>query len=252
MTRTHWLASMTFAAAIAAVGAMPAQAQSSAAYADQWTAVDGELEVNLPNATIHVVGTPGDSVHVQIRAATNVLGPLPILQRTPTRIRLTAPGNAVALEVDIRVPERFSAVIRGSNGGAITVQRVHGALSVQNSNAGIRIEGAHSPVLASASNGTIEVGLDSLAPDGPYSFITSNAAVTVTLPGSEPNADLYLETDNGRILTDFELRPWPKVQPIPNATDAASTLRAVLGNGGPLIRIRTDNGNIHLRSRPMP
>lgn len=247
MTRAHWLASATFAAAIAAVAAMPARAQSLATYADRWTAAHGELEVNLPNTTISVAGTHGDSVHVQIRATTNVLTPLPILQRTPTGIRLSAPDNAVALEVDIRVPERFNAVIRGSNGGPITVRRVHGALSVENSNAGVRIQGARSPVVAATSNGTIEVGLDRLAPDGPYSFITSNAAVTLTLPGSDPNANLYLETDNGRILTDFGLRPWPEVQQIPNAADTGPTVRAVLGEGGPLIRIRTDNGDIHLR-----
>lgn len=248
MTRTNWRVSAVFAVTMTAVAAMPARPQSSAAYADQWTAAHGELEVDLPNSTISVSGTAGDSVRVEIRAASSALTPLPILERTPTGIRLFAPDNAATLEVDIRIPQRFSAVIRGSNGGPIVVRQVHGALSVENSNAAVRIEGARGPLLASTSNGAIEVALQRLDPEGPYSFITSNAPVTVTLLRPDPDADLLLETDNGTILTDFELRPWPGVQRIPEVAGTGPTVRAVLGRGGPLIRIRTDNADIQLRS----
>lgn len=256
----HRLRTITRAALVALVGlaasatgpaATPALAQAVATYADRWDADLGVLQVDLPNASISVRGTPGDSVVVEIRTAADVVAPLPLLERTARGVRLVAPDNAVTLDVEIRVPERFDAIIFGSNGGAITVRRLHGSLTVANSNAAIEITGARGPVLASTSNGPITAEIARLDSRGPYSFITSNAPISVALPPGS-GADVYLETDNGSISSDVELNPAPGAQAIP-AAGSGPTLRAVAGVGGPLIRIRTDNGDIHLgeaASRP--
>lgn len=222
-------------------------AQSTARYAAPWNGVEGRLVLEIPNATIRVQGTPGDSVHVLIRSVRDETVTLPTPRQLDGEVRLISPRNTATLEVVVRVPSRFEASIRGSNGGPVTVDGVHGALTVENSNAPVVITGARNAILASTSNASISAHLDALAPGAPLSFLTSNDSISVTLPGARVDADVFLETDNGMVQSDYPIAPDTAVRAIPTFGADRSRLRGRIGAGGPLIRIRTDNGNILIR-----
>lgn len=247
-----WLIASVPVALMIGPASAPATAQSVATHADAWTETEGRLVIDLPNATVQVRGGAHDSVHFEIRAPSGAPDvPLPVPRRVGTEIRLVAPGNTTRLTVIIRVPHEFEATIRGSNGGPMEVEGLHGALTIENSNAGIHISGARNALLASTSNGPITARFEALPADAPVSFITSNDSVSVTLPGGS-GAALHLETDNGRITSEFDLELLPGPRPIPTGAPRGPSLRAEIGGGGSLIRIRTDNGDIHVRRAAGP
>jgi hypothetical protein len=202
--------------------------------------------VDIPYATLDVAGWDADSVRVAIRNASGRIVPLPSPRVVGSEVRIVAPGNQALLEVEIRIPHRFDAVLRSSNGSPIRVREVHGAVTAENSNAGIYLSGLRGPVMAATSNGPLTASFGELPGRGPLSFITSNDSVSVSFPGL-PGLDLFLQTDNGSIVSDFLLGPSSGSGDARESAGAGSVLRARVGAGGPLLRIRTDNGDVALR-----
>jgi len=79
-----------------------------------------------------------------------------------------------------------------------------------------------------------------LSATAPLSFLTSNDSVRVELPdGSE--FDVNLETDNATVRSAFAIDPVGGAAAVPRHP---RVLRGQVGKGGPLVRVRTDNGDI--------
>jgi DUF4097 and DUF4098 domain-containing protein YvlB len=75
--------------------------------------------------------------------------------------------------------------------------------------------------------------------DGDHTeFSTVNGTVTVSLPASV-NADVEMHTVNGHLSSDFPLTVEGSFSP--------RRLHAMLGKGGPTLRLSTVNGSIRLR-----
>lgn len=165
-------------------------------------------------------------------------------------VQLFPEANNQLLELVIKVPVETSLTLHGSNGGAITVYGVRGEIEIENSNAGIELVDVAGTVVASTSNGPITANLSQVDPGRPLSFITSNAPIDVTLP-DDIAANVYIETDNGHIYTDFEIerrdRPEGRVK-----SRRRPQFRSIYGEihgGGPEFRLRTDNSDVYLRRR---
>lgn len=226
----------------------PLNAQS-ADWAASWTERLGTLVVDVPSAAILVIGRPTDSVRVSIRVPEGDAGTLlPTPSVRGTSLRLVAPGNQTSVEITVHVPHRFDAELRGSNGGVIEVRDVWGSIVTENSNAGVRLSGLRGPVMAATSNASIIASFDRLPQRGPLSFVTSNDGIEVSLP-ADARLDVLLETDNGRVESDFALAATPGARPIPRRLETPTRASARIGGGGERLRARTDNGNIVLRRR---
>jgi len=245
-------------AALLLTFAVPAEAASDP---QAWALPDGThtLVVDMPYATITVVGMPRADLEVRAARDTVLGGPGPRPGAPPRvtaggpppvvvvedRVEILAPGNTTPTLLWIRVPQRFSVQVRGSNGGAVTVQGVRGSIEIENSNAGVNLEDVAGTAVVSTSNGSVTATFTEVAEDGPLSFVTSNGAIDVTLPGGI-DARVILETDNGDFFSDFEIRPAATGEP---RAVRGRRLEGVIGRGGPVYRFLTSNSDIYLRRR---
>lgn len=203
--------------------------------------------VDVPNARITVDGWPGDSARVELTPAGPRTRPLPVISLANGRLVVADRGNQESLEVIVRVPSDVDLRVHGSNGGPVTITGVHGALEIENSNAGIFIEGSRGGVAASTSNGPIVAVVEGVPPLAPMSFLTSNNFVRIVLP-ADSDLNVYLETDNAAVRSEFDVRTEDtRGAPAPGH---ARVLRGRLGQGGAVLRVRTDNGDIVLERGP--
>ena len=162
-------------------------------------------------------------------------------------VRIEDRKNTRFLHLRIEVPREIRIVAWGSNAGAITIRNVSGLIEVENSNAGVVLDGVSGSAIVSTSNASIVGSFHSVNPEYPMSFVTSNAVIDLTFPESFAGT-VQMETDSGQYFSDFKI-----VQTRVVAADQAppgrrSFVGTIGGGGGPLIRIQTDNNVIHLRS----
>ncbi|HXG34510.1 MAG TPA: DUF4097 family beta strand repeat-containing protein [Bryobacteraceae bacterium] len=128
--------------------------------------------------------------------------------------------------------------VRTSN-GSIRGTALRGILDVATSNGTIRasiqqLQG-RDPLRAVSSNGSIELELPEVS-TGVHVY-TSNGAITLRLPASI-SAEVRATTSNSTITTEFDLRvrgPMSKTR-----------LEGTIGNGGPVLDLKTSNGAIRL------
>lgn len=235
------------AAVVLSLHALPLAAQEAQTWASAWGRADGRLVVDLPYGELNIVGHDVDSVRISLRSLREGPHSLPSPTLADGVVRLQAPRNQLPLELTIHLPRRFDLDLRSANGSEIHVDGVHGAVAVENSNAGVFLSGLRGPVLAATSNGPIQASFGRLPDEGPLSFITSNNSITITVPRAS-EMDLFLETDNGRIESDFEVLPITEVREIPQAGTPNLRGRSRVGAGGVLVRARTENGVIAIRA----
>jgi hypothetical protein len=69
-------------------------------------------------------------------------------------------------------------------------------------------------------------------------FHTGSGSVHLTLPANY-NGELDASTGNGSIRSDFELKIKGQLSP--------RRIRATIGNGGPMLRLSTGNGEFEIR-----
>jgi len=124
----------------------------------------------------------------------------------------------------------------GTSGGSIRVGEARGPLHVETSGGNIRIQQALASVEASTSGGSIQAGLT--APlGGDCRLSTSGGDVKLTLPQGI-NAELDARTSGGSVSSELPVTVQGEVK--------HSALQVRLGDGGPLIRLRTSGGSIHV------
>lgn len=204
--------------------------------------------VDLPYATISVEGWAGDSVRVALTPEAARRRELPPVSLAEGRLVVADPGNQELLDVIVRVPRDADVSVRGSNAGDVTISDMHGNLEIENSNGGILISGSRGGVVAATSNGPIVAEVERMPEYAPLSFLTSNDSVRIVLP-ADADAELYLETDNAVVRTDFDVVSGRPAQ-APPAPGHPRTVRGRLGEGGAVLRVRTDNGDIVVRRGP--
>lgn len=108
------------------------------------------------------------------------------------------------------------SVMVGQNEPLTVVVRRQSSLEVATSNGPIRVSGVTGALHLTTSNGQIEVALP---------------------PGT--NAKISAHTSNGHIRSDI---------PVNATVSGDNALEGTIGNGGPLIELRTSNANIYIRT----
>ncbi|MDH4063978.1 MAG: DUF4097 domain-containing protein [Acidobacteriota bacterium] len=126
--------------------------------------------------------------------------------------------------------------------GAIRMEKATGRLQLETDDGSITIQGMPTVLRARTSDGAIRVRLDSdTAMADTWDLNTRDGSITLTLP-SVFNAEIDAETGDGSVRSSH-----PDLQVGDTGGErrrAPRELRARMGQGGPVLKIRTGDGSI--------
>jgi hypothetical protein len=169
-------------------------------------------------------------------------------------------GVMVAVHYEIECPKAVDLKLHSSNGkigvegieGTIEAKTCNGKVILQDVSGGVQARTANGKIKASivamkdtidlaTSNGSIVAGIGSGI--APVKAKTSNGSINVTLP-PEFAGQVEARTVNGRVKSELAAT---KVQ------RAKNRLTAQIGEAAePLVKLRTTNGSVHLKTRQIP
>ncbi len=167
------------------------------------------------------------------------------------------PSNVnVSVQFDITAPADLIARLTAVN-GSVEVTGMEKEVSVQTTNGAIEVSGACGPITLATVNGAVSADLTELLGEGGFSAVnggvnvtvrssdmpltaaTVNGGVMVSLPG-EFDGSLDAQTANGRASSDFSVTS--------TETQANNRITGSIGTGGgPVITLRSTNGDVSLR-----
>lgn len=154
-------------------------------------------------------------------------------------------------DITLSVPRHASLELKSMAGGLIEVENVDGTIEVENLNGAIKLNDVAGSVVANSMNGSVTANLRTVDPSKPMSFSTMNGAIDVTLP-ADVKANISLKTDNGEILSDFDIKLSADSQITkdgPFHVRLDKTLHGSINGGGPEYKFRSFNGQIVIRKR---
>jgi hypothetical protein len=214
----------------------------------------GPLAVDAaPNGGIQVLGAPRADVLVEAKvvatAATEArareIASNVRVDAAPDRVAAEGPrdlGRREGWHVSYRlsVPTQMSLTLESTNGG-ISVSDVDGRIDFRTVNGGVKLSGLAGEVTGRTSNGGVDVDLSGTTWLGTGLDVqTSNGGVRLRLPESY-SARLEVGTINGGFDIDFPVTVHGRMD---------RQISATLGAGGPLIRVKTNNGGVKLTRKP--
>lgn len=152
-----------------------------------------------------------------------------------------------------RVPAETSLKLRTINSDDMRVSGVSGEHELSNVNANIYGDDISGSVSAETPNGEIRISLVEVTPDVPMAFSSVNGDVDITLPQNY-QANARIDSGRGATYTDFEFEveanpPTIETQQSGQGTriEVKREIRGLLNGGGPLLQIKTFNGDVYLR-----
>lgn len=159
------------------------------------------------------------------------------------------------VSIEARVPRRADLSLSTVNDGEIIVRNVTGSLELGNTNGPITASGIAGAVIAETINDTIDIGFAALPAEGIISMESMNGDLVVRLP-ADAGAELHLDSSEGEILSDFEVDVLPSQPVIEREEDGdggvsvrvENSIVARVNGGGPVIRLKTLNGDISILS----
>lgn len=159
------------------------------------------------------------------------------------RVRSEGPSRrrhtSWSVSYDVYVPTRTNLEAVTQNGG-IAAERVQGEMSFEATNGGIRLSDVGGDVHARTTNGGVVAELSGTSWQGRgLDLQTTNGGATVHVPRGY-NAQLETGTTNGPMRVDF---------PITVRGSLTRRISTQLGSGGPLLRVITTNGGVHIAQR---
>ncbi|PSQ72862.1 MAG: hypothetical protein BRD39_05405 [Bacteroidetes bacterium QH_9_64_21] len=152
-------------------------------------------------------------------------------------------SDYAAADVRGQVP-RPSALRIDRLSGSVEMDGVEGALTIRHDHGSVDVEGAAAPVEVTIKNGDVRVGFRAVPAEGPLQLQTSNGDVDVGLP-PDASAQVDARTNVGTIRTQGLSFSSEQFAPV----DAGARYTAQLGEGGPTLEVRTENGSITLQAQ---
>ncbi|HEX9957124.1 MAG TPA: DUF4097 family beta strand repeat-containing protein [Fibrella sp.] len=233
----------------------------------------GLLEVDLINGSIHVVGYSGKDIVIDAassarqknrnsdQAATaggmrriSAGSSLDVsAEEKNNRVRVNSNSHQKAVDLTIKVPQRFSLKLHTINNGNITVENVTGELEINNINGAIDLTNISGSAVAHTVNGNLKAVFRDIDNKTPMAFSTLNGRVDVTFPASV-KANVKLKSDMGDIYSDFDIDV-DKNQPKATRSSQSGMYRVAIddwvygkiNNGGPEVMMKTMQGSIYVR-----
>jgi hypothetical protein len=144
-----------------------------------------------------------------------------------------------SVSYDVYVPNRTNLEATTENGG-ISAKEIQGQMNFEATNGGIHLTDVGGSVHARTTNGGVTADLSGSTWQGQgLDLQTTNGGATVYVPRGY-NAQLETGTTNGGMRVDF---------PITVRGSLNRGISTQLGSGGPLVRVVTTNGGVHIAER---
>jgi DUF4097 and DUF4098 domain-containing protein YvlB len=157
---------------------------------------------------------------------------------------------------EIKVPEDIDLEMVGSVNGSVRIFGPLEDVKARTSNGSIRLEGAsgqisctttngnveamdiQGEILARSTNGSLRLEIASVVDD--ITATTTNGSITLEIGSGNIDADLKARTTNGRIYVDFPVT-------LQAGYSSRRMVEGKIGDGGPLITLRTTNGSVRIQ-----
>jgi hypothetical protein len=149
--------------------------------------------------------------------------------------RLFRKHGSVSVDYVVAVPDGVRVDARTTN-GSVTVADATSEVIARTTNGSVTIGSTGGRVSGRTVNGSVRARVDGLPPGASVELKTVNGSVTALLP-PHVDADVALETTNGRVKSDF---------PIAARESSRRALRGTLGAGGQRVSLETVNGSVTL------
>jgi hypothetical protein len=209
----------------------------------------GSLSVDGgPNGGVRVTGS--DRNEVLVRAMVRVWGDdeeearaaaSEVVIHTDEVIRAEGPDRGGrdrgwSVSYEIFTPRSTDLRLETHNGG-IAIDDVRGDLDFETTNGGLKLDNVGGNVLGRTTNGGVDVTLTGATWDGTALDVkTTNGGVRLHVP-SDYSARLETGTVNGGVHIDFPVTVQGRI---------GREISTTLGEGGPLVRVRTTNGGVRV------
>ncbi len=227
----------------------------------------GLLTFENPKGSIRVTGYDGEVLLVSgtlrfIGSEKPVDSGMHRVEQNALDISAEVKGNNITLlcrttgktvDFDIKIPRNFSLKLRSLDNGNVEIVNINGEIEVENANGDISLENIAGSAVLSSVYGKISAVFREVNPDSPMMFTSFEGDITVTFPGSI-NTRLKMKSENGEILSDFDIKPLKREPVVKNVEDTRifSLEDWTVGSinaGGPEYIIKTYNGNISIRKK---
>jgi Putative adhesin len=210
----------------------------------------GALRIDAhPNGGIDVLGSDRSDIRVVARIQTQARY-LEDAEALAKEIRIEAADGEVravgpvatgrrswSVGFDVYVPRRTDLHLGTRNGG-LHVEGVTGRLDLRTTNGGLHLTAVGGDVDAETMNGGIHVELTGRRWEGNGLVArTSNGGVDLLVP-EDYSAELEAGTVNGGLEVDFPVTVQGKI---------GRRITTTLGDGGPPVRVSTQNGGVRVR-----
>lgn len=176
-----------------------------------------------------------------------------------SRLTLTTRDGAITVErVDgrlelrtddgsVRVSEAAGDLTVVTRDGSITLDRVGGRVDARSGDGGIRVSGAPSVLMLETRDGSVVVRAerDTVMQDD-WSVRTGDGSVVVELPDGF-GAEIDAETKDGSVRSELPVTGGSAAE-AGDRRESRRSLRGKLGAGGKVLRLRTSDGSIRLRT----
>jgi hypothetical protein len=144
-----------------------------------------------------------------------------------------------SVSYDVYVPSQANLEANTENGG-ISAEDIKGEMNFEATNGGIQLSDVGGSVHARTTNGGVTANLSGTTWQGQgLDLQTTNGGATVYVPRGY-NAQLETGTTNGGMRVDF---------PITVRGSLTRRVSTQLGSGGPMVRVITTNGGVHIAER---
>ena len=207
----------------------------------------------------------GDAISVEVKQPRDGLGGFGLNRSASAKLIVSIPRNADvqartgdgSIHIDgvsgrlrlrtgdgsIRADDVSGELTLNTGDGSITVNRAQGRLDVETGDGGVEVTGKLDAVKLHTGDGSIVYRVDpgtKMTHD--WEIETGDGAVALYLPASF-DAELDAHTGDGTIRNDLDVEA--SGAPVNNRR----SLRGRLGAGGRLLRVRTGDGSIRLRTQ---
>lgn len=166
------------------------------------------------------------------------------IDETPDRITIETNyakrlfgNNNGSVHYELKVPAGCSLDKIHTVDSGITVKGVQGALHLTTVNGSIHTQGSSNDLRLSTVNGNIHAEASEFPKDASIKIETVNGSCTVALPASLTAATIDASTVNGKVKCEF---------PVTLESSSRRSLKAKLGEGGALIKLRAVNGSLKI------
>ncbi len=198
--------------------------------------IGGERSIVTPSGTRKL---PGGSFEVSVDEDDNT-------------ISVETDGLSNKMEVVARIPRRANLELSTVQDGEIIVRDVTGNLELENVNGPITATNINGSLIAESVNDVITVGLTGINDSAATSLSSLNGDILLSLPANI-GFELRLDNQRGEIESDFELDVKPSKTVVDRkegregvSVRLESIIVATVNGGGPVIRMKTLNGDIKI------